>query len=444
MEMASARSRPAARARQMSDQIVLWAACVLLSALSLLLLLVSVSSGFGAARLTGEINVLVRTTTTTTTTSDAVDDVVVAVEQCGVDDGDDGDHMLVDGEWVRDDERRPLYEPQRCPFVDEGFRCRENGRPDGAFAKWRWQPRHCTLPRFDAKNLLEKLRNRRLVFVGDSIGRNQWESMLCMLATAVSGDGDKAASIYEEHGSPITKHKGALSFRFRDNNCTVEHYRSPYLVRRGRPPRRAPKRAEVRSTLQLDAMDARAHHWKDADVVVFNTGHWWSHERLQQLHCYFQVGKKLRLDMSIEAAYQRAMSTLTSWVHLEVNPHKSLVIFRTYSPAHTRASNSGSCAKETTPELNSSRISIHRWPGMVNPAFEPSRSGTSAAKLHLLNVTLMAAQRRDGHPSVYNVAAASRLPAAARQRADCSHWCLPGVPDAWNELLYAIILKRFS
>nr|XP_025883003.1 protein trichome birefringence-like 11 [Oryza sativa Japonica Group] len=247
MEMASARSRPAARARQASDQIVAWAACVLVSALSLLLL-VAVSSGFGAARLTGEISVL----------------------------RDD------------DDERRPLYEPRRCPFVDEGFRCRENGRPDDAFAKWRWQPRHCTLPRFDAKNLLETLRNRRLVFVGDSIGRNQWESMLCMLATAVAfagdGDGDKAASIYEVNGSPITKHEGALSFRFRDYNCTVEHYRSPYLVRRGRPPPRRAHRGAACSTLQLDAMDARAHRWKDADVVVFNTGHWWSRERLLQLY----------------------------------------------------------------------------------------------------------------------------------------------------------------
>jgi hypothetical protein len=25
-----------------------------------------------------------------------------------------------------------------------------------------------------------------------------------------------------------------------------------------------------------------------------------------------------------------------------------------------------------------------------------------------------------------------------------SHWCLPGVPDAWNELLYAVIVNRFS
>jgi hypothetical protein len=109
-----------------------------------------------------------------------------------------------------------------------------------------------------------------------------------------------------------------------------------------------------------------------------------------------------------------------------------------------RTSSSGGCATETLPELNTSRISMHECPGLLNPAAlkaSPPRSRT-APRLQVLNVTLMTAQRRDGHPSVYNVGPASRTPAG--QRADCSHWCLPGVPDAWNELLYAVIVNRFS
>jgi hypothetical protein len=92
----------------------------------------------------------------------------------------------------------------------------------------------------------------------------------------------------------------------------------------------------------------------------------------------------------------------------------------------SRYSNSsgGGCATETSPELNTSRISLHEWPGLLNPALEAS-------------------PRRDGHPSVHNVVApASSM--TVGQRADCNHWCLTGVPDAWNELLYAVIVNRFS
>lgn len=60
---------------------------------------------------------------------------------------------LYDGKWVWDEEY-PIYDSKDCPFMDSGFRCTENGRPDGNYTKWRWQPNHCNLPRsvcFSAK-----------------------------------------------------------------------------------------------------------------------------------------------------------------------------------------------------------------------------------------------------------------------------------------------------
>ena len=60
---------------------------------------------------------------------------------------------VFDGDWVWD-ESYPLYESRNCRFVDEGFRCFENGRPDLFYTKWRWQPRDCYLPRLFVKFLV--------------------------------------------------------------------------------------------------------------------------------------------------------------------------------------------------------------------------------------------------------------------------------------------------
>ena len=60
----------------------------------------------------------------------------------------DGDKCDVfDGNWVWD-ETYPLYHSVNCSFLDQGFRCSENGRPDTFYTKWRWQPKDCNLPRF--------------------------------------------------------------------------------------------------------------------------------------------------------------------------------------------------------------------------------------------------------------------------------------------------------
>jgi hypothetical protein len=60
-----------------------------------------------------------------------------------------------------------------------------------------------------------------------------------------------------------------------------------------------------------------------------------------------------------------------------------------------------------------------------------------------LNITRMTDFRKDGHPSIYrkqNLSPEERKSPLRFQ--DCSHWCLPGVPDAWNEILYAELLMR--
>ena len=70
--------------------------------------------------------------------------------------------------------------------------------------------------------MLDLIRGKRVVFVGDSINRNQWESMLCMLMGAVKDP----KKVYETHGRRITKEKGNYCFKFvvRSKFATLTSY----------------------------------------------------------------------------------------------------------------------------------------------------------------------------------------------------------------------------
>ena len=99
----------------------------------------------------------------------------------------------------------------------------------------------------------------------------------------------------------------------------------------------------------------------------------------------------------------------------------------------------GGCDLETFPDLTASTMSPETLVGfktVVDALSERQRLPV----IELLNVTSMTSQRRDGHSSYYYLGPAAQP--SALQHQDCSHWCLPGIPDSWNELLYAVLLKR--
>lgn len=66
----------------------------------------------------------------------------------------------------------------------------------------------------------------------------------------------------------------------------------------------------------------------------------------------------------------------------------------------------------------------------------------------LLNITQLSEYRKDAHTSIYGERKGKLLTKEQRANpkafADCIHWCLPGVPDTWNLILYAYLLKTFQ
>ncbi|KAK8478547.1 hypothetical protein V6N12_035137 [Hibiscus sabdariffa] len=87
------------------------------------------------------------------------------------------------------------------------------------------------------------------------------------------------------------------------------------------------------------------------------------------------------------------------------------------------------CRGETWPMLST------RYPGGPPPSQDVLkrvlRSVTKAVRL--LDITGLSQLRKDGHPSAFGY--------GGHRGNDCTHWCLPGVPDIWNELLFAALMQ---
>jgi hypothetical protein len=99
----------------------------------------------------------------------------------------------------------------------------------------------------------------------------------------------------------------------------------------------------------------------------------------------------------------------------------------------------GSCDKETEPITNEQYLIPY-----------PQKMSILEEVLHgmktpvaYMNITRMTDYRKEGHPSIYRKQKLSEEERKAPELyQDCSHWCLPGVPDSWNEVLYAKILVK--
>lgn len=64
-----------------------------------------------------------------------------------------------------------------------------------------------------------------------------------------------------------------------------------------------------------------------------------------------------------------------------------------------------------------------------------------------MNITQLSDFRKDAHTTIYTERKGKLLTKEQKSDptnfADCIHWCLPGVPDTWNHILYANLLQEF-
>ncbi|WZZ13475.1 hypothetical protein YC2023_106564 [Brassica napus] len=289
--------------------------------------------------------------------------------------------------------------------------------------------------RLNGTDFLEKLRGKKLVFVGDSINRNMWESLVCILRHSLK---DKKR-VYEISGRREFKKRGFYAFRFEDYNCTVDFVGSPFFVRESSF---KGVNGTTLETLRLDMMDKTTSMYRDADILIFNTGHWWTHDKTKLGENYYQEGNVVYPRLKVLEAYKRALTTWAKWVDKNIDRNQTHVVFRGYSETHFRGgpwNSGGQCHNETEPIYNTHYLK--KYPSKMRALDYILRDKMKTPVIYM-NISRLTDFRKDGHPSIYRTVYKTekeRREAVSHQ--DCSHWCLPGVPDTWNQLLYVSLLK---
>ncbi|KAM3685957.1 hypothetical protein ACJW31_11G159300 [Castanea mollissima] len=313
---------------------------------------------------------------------------------------------VYEGTWVYDNSY-PLYESSACPHIRKQFDCHKYGRPDTLFLKYRWQPKGCDIPRFDGQDFLQRFKGKNIMLVGDSIIVNQKESLVCLLHAAAPN-------------SKIIVGGNDLY-----TNTTIEDYEvsillflSHYFV--------DIEEEVMGPVLKLDSLK-NGKVWKDMDVLVFYTWLWWYRSGTKKPWDYIRDGDTIVKDMDRMVAFRKALTTWARWVDTDVDPVKTKVFYLGISPSHYNGTDWNkpevtNCANETTP-INGSTYSAG-LPSAVHIVKDVL--STIKKPVNLLDITTLSQLRKDAHPSTYN----------AYKGMDCTHWCVAGLPDTWNQLLY--------
>ncbi|CAL9118955.1 unnamed protein product [Musa acuminata var. zebrina] len=337
---------------------------------------------------------------------------------------------VFEGEWVYDEVSRPQYAEEECPYIQPQLTCQAHGRPDAGYQHWRWQPHGCILPSFNATLTLEMLRGKRMLFVGDSLNRGQFVSMVCLLHRVIP-----------ENAKSMETFDSLTVFTAKDYNATIEFYWAPFLVESNSD--NAVVHRITERIVRAGSIMKHARYWKGTDIVVFNTYLWWmTGQKMKILRGSFDADPKNITEMVTEDAYRLALGRMMKWVEKHMDPHTARVFFATMSPSHESSKEwggdpDGNCYNETTP--------------IKDPTYWGSTSksmmqvigdvfGATKVPITLLNITQLSEYRKDAHTQIYKKQWSPLTPeqlANPRSYADCNHWCLPGLQDTWNELLYA-------
>ncbi|XP_047963680.1 xyloglucan O-acetyltransferase 3-like [Salvia hispanica] len=341
---------------------------------------------------------------------------------------------LFKGRWIPDADG-PLYTNYSCTTIPTLKNCLLHGRKDTDFLHWRWKPDKCELPRFSAQTFLRILRGKKMAFIGDSLARNQMESLLCLLSTE-----ETPKLIEKDADNKFT------TWEFPKHNFTLMVFWSAFLV--------TAAEIVVNGTgtgnfdLHLDTPDPKwSEKLPSVDYAIINSGQWhlrgnYLYEDGKVMGCVFchdpnitYLGPGVALRRSFRAAFKAVN---------DCNKCNKIVTFlRTFSPSHFEHgewNTGGKCNRTRLIGLDEVDRARPDWE-YRNIQVEEAEAARNVGRergneFGVIDVTEMMLTRVDGHPGAY------WIDNWTTGYKDCVHWCMPGPVDTWNELLLEMIKRH--
>lgn len=330
------------------------------------------------------------------------------------------------GKWVFDD-NLPLYSGFGCKqWLSSMWACRLTQRKDFEYEKLRWQPKDCKLEEFTGHKFLQRMRDKTLALIGDSLGRQQFQSLMCM----VTGGEERPDVLDVGHEYGLVKARGAVrpdgwAYRFPSTNTTILYYWSASLTDL------EPIKGTNDFAMHLDRPPAFLRHFLHKfNILVLNTGHHWNRGKLNANRWVMYVGgvpNTNRRIADIAGAKNLTIHSIVRWVDSQFPLFPGLkAFFRSLSPRHFFNGdwNTGGTCDNTTPLSEGKEV-------ITDESSDPvAAHAVSGTKVKFLDISGLSELRDEGHISRYSLKATPGVQ-------DCLHWCLPGVPDTWNEILFA-------
>ncbi|MCL7028972.1 hypothetical protein MKW94_002755 [Papaver nudicaule] len=364
------------------------------------------------------------------------DDAVVGQNSVSLEANDKCD--LFAGQWVWDPENAPYYTNTTCAAIHEHQNCMKYGKPNMDFTKWRWRPDECVLPLFNPEKFLEIVRGKSMGFVGDSIARNQMQSLICLLSKVD----------YPVEVSDASKAQ-TKSWFYSNYNFTLSIFWSPYLVKT-----KETANYSGRFDLYLDEADPEwISHIHNYDYLVISAGQWFFRPSMfyenntDLVGCLYCKDDINCIHFGVTYGYRRAFETTFKAIN-NLEDFNGITFLRTITPSHFENGlwDEGGNCNRTRPfmsnetSLNGENLDMYttQVEEFKVAEIEAMEKTDGLKKFRLLDTSKAMWIRPDGHPNSH-----WHGPEDTTKYNDCIHWCLPGPIDIWNDFLLEI-LKRES